>query len=222
MPIGGILFSEMTPDPAWEGDFHDWYDHEHIPLRMAAPGFLAAQRYQRIDGPGFLAVYDMEGPEALETEAYMRIKQHASPLTVRMLRDVTGFTRYIGRPLSWQARDEIDEQTMLEAPVLYPVFFTVPDDRRSEFNAWYTEEHVKLLLEEPAWLGCRRYEIVDGTPANFTHVALHHLASQEALDSPARVGARNTEWRGRLAKEGWFKPTYMVFSRHGDRSFSVG
>ena len=217
MRPGGILFSEMTPEPSWEAEFHDWYDSEHIPVRMAAPGFLGAQRYSREEGPGFLAVYDMESPAALQTEAYRRIKGEPSERTAHMLRDVSGFTRYTGKLLSWQQQEGIEETDVLESPVLYPVFFTVPQDRQAEFNAWYTEEHVPKLLQEPQWLGCRRYEIVDGAPHDYTHIALHHLASAQALESPARAAARNTPWRDRLASESWFRGTYMIFLRRGAR-----
>jgi hypothetical protein len=217
MPVGGVLFSEMTPDPEWEADFHDWYDHEHIPVRMGAPGFIGAQRYARLDGTGYLAIYDMDGPEALQTDAYKQIKTQPSSRTARMLAEVKGFTRYTGRLLSWQPRDGISEAEFLESSVVYPVFFTVPESRRDDFNAWYTQEHVPMLLAEPLWLGCRRYEIIDGAPEGYTHLALHHLATREALDSPAREAARQTEWRDRLAAEDWFKGSYMLFSRRGER-----
>ena len=47
MQAGTILFSEMTPPPEMEEAFNAWYDSEHIPLRMAVPGFLGARRYCR-------------------------------------------------------------------------------------------------------------------------------------------------------------------------------
>lgn len=217
MRAGGVLFSEMIPDQSWEEDFHDWYDTEHIPIRMGAPGFVGAQRYNRVDGPGFLAVYDMEAPEALQTDAYKRIKSEPSDRTVKMLREVSGFTRYTGRLLSWQQQNGIEESDVLESPVLYSGFFTVPEDRQEDFNAWYTQDHVPALLGDPQWLGCRRYEIVDGAPESYTHMALHHLASIDALDSPARAAARSTPWRDRLASESWFHGTYMIFNRRRER-----
>lgn len=217
MRPGAVLFSEMTPDPTWEGEFHSWYDTHHIPIRMAAPGFLGAQRYNRHDGEGFLAVYDMESPEVLQTPEYKAIKGQPSETTVRMLRDVTGFTRYTARLISWQQQDAVSELEMLESPVLYAVLFTVPEERRNDFNAWYTEDHVPKLLVEPQWLGVRRYEIVDGTPHNYTHIALHHLSSVDAMNSPHRAAARDTPWRDRLAAENWFKGSYMVFDKRSDR-----
>jgi hypothetical protein len=217
MQPGGVLFSEMTPDPSWEADFHDWYDTEHIPIRMAAPGFLGAQRYSCADGPGFLAVYDLKSPQALQTDEYKRIKGEPSERTARLLRDVSGFTRYTGRLLSWQQQEAVSESEVLESPVLYSVFFTVPQERQADFNDWYTQDHVPKLLREPQWLGCRRYEIVDGAPEGYTHMALHHLSSIQALESPARTAARSTPWRDRLASESWFRGAYMAFTKRSQR-----
>jgi nicotinamidase-related amidase len=48
--------------------FDDWYSNTHVPEVMACPGFLSAKRWQLADGsPRFLAVYELEGPWALET-----------------------------------------------------------------------------------------------------------------------------------------------------------
>lgn len=217
MRIGAVLFSEMTPSPDWEADFNSWYDTHHIPIRMAAPGFLGAQRYRNVASPAYLAVYDMETRAALTSPDYTQIKQNPSEQTAWMLARVEGFTRYSGQLISWQQQNEVDDRQMLDSPYLYAVFFTVPADREEAFNAWYVEEHVPLLLNCEQWLGCRRYRVVDGHPATFTHMALHHLHDLSALESPAREAARATPWRAKLAAEPWFKGQYAIFSRHGDR-----
>jgi hypothetical protein len=209
-----VLFSEMTPEAEWEGDFNRWYDEEHIPLRMGVPGFAGAQRYRR-NARDYLAVYDMADPGVLASDAYREIKDNPSETTAWMLRSVGNFTRYIGRPISTRSRD--DGERFIEAPVLYPVLFTVPQDRLVEFDAWYEEDHVSTLLESPDWLACRRFDIVDGSPGSYNRLALHYLASEEALESPARAKARRSAWRDRLAAESWFAGHYMVFERTGAR-----
>lgn len=218
MKVGAILFSEMQPDEAWEGEFNAWYDEEHIPVRMSAPGFLGARRYTALEGKrDYLAVYDMEGISALQTDAYREIKDRPSELTKRMLGGVGNFTRYIGELASWQVQPGLKSGELLGSPILYAVFFTVPKERHEEFDAWYVEDHVPLLLGSADWLGCRRYRIVSGEPENYTHVALHHLRSVDALASPEREAARNTAWRRKLASEPWFKGAYKAFTAHGER-----
>ena len=74
-----------------------------------------------------------------------------------------------------------------------------------------------MLLKCSSWLGCRRYLINDGDPEPFTHLAIHHLSSLDALDSPERAAARTTAWRDKLAAEPWFKGSYAVYEKHGER-----
>ena len=61
-----------------------------------------------------------------------------------------------------------------------PVFFNVPADRLQDFDAWNEEDHLPLLMDEEKWLGVRRFEIFDGSPARTT--ALHFIIlATEAL-----------------------------------------
>lgn len=213
-----ILFSEMTPDPAWEGEFNDWYNTEHIPLRMGAPGFQSARRYRQTDGPSYLAVYEMDDLAALQTEAYTAIKTKPSAQTARMLREVSGFTRYLGRPTTTVTRPDLTVEAMIEGPVLYAVFFAAPPDRIADFDYWYDEDHVPILMECPEWRGVRRFVITDGHPEAWTHLAIHSIDSLAALDSDARKRARATPVRAKLAAEPWFHAHYRTFDLI--RSFS--
>ena len=213
-----VLFSEMTPDASWEQDFNDWYDTEHIPLRMtSAPGFTSAQRYHNVDGPAYLAIYEMESKGALATPEYRQIKGNPGERTRQMLGGVSDFTRYIGEEIgSWQ-QPAAREAAPFDAAFVYAVFFTVPEARTDEFNRWYEEDHIPALLGCEDWLAVRRFNIVDGEPHRFTHLALHYLAKRDALESDAREKARSTPWRARLAAEDWFKGHYCVFEKVGHR-----
>lgn len=205
-----ILFSEMIPSPEWEDTFHDWYDTEHIPIRMAAPGFIGAKRYREIGNNKYLAVYEMESPEALNTEVYKKIKGEPSERTQWMLANVSGFTRYTATLIGEQVNQAVTGNPY-DAPVLYPVMFSVPEEREEEFNRWYEEDHVPTLLKNERWLACRRYKIFSGEPENWTHLALHYLVDAEVLDCEERQVARRSPWRAKLAEEDWFKGHYMLF-----------
>jgi hypothetical protein len=198
--VKGLLFSQMEPPPGWEEDFHDWYETEHIPARMALPGFAGAVRYEAVEGsPRWLACYFLDDLAVLETPEYRRLKTDPSERTARMLGNVSGFTRYTCAELS-------DTGPVGEEPgVLSVVAFAVPEQDRADFEAWYSEEHVPLLMKADGWLRVRRYHVLpgfDGPP--WTHLALHELRNTDALDSPERERARATEWRDRLARRPWF------------------
>ena len=224
MQGSAILFSEMTPQSAWEPEFNDWYDHEHIPLRMGVEGFVSAQRYKSLRDGSYLAVYEMQALGVLKSEAYGRVKNQPSDVTRRMLKDVSGFTRYLCEEIGEQRSPHAGasaESAAINGACLYPVFFQVPVDRAQAFNDWYEQDHVPLLLESPDWLSCRRFRIRDGEPGAWTHLALHYLRDPRALDSPERERARATPWRARLAAEPWFKAHYLLFERRGARQIAT-
>jgi len=209
-----ILFSEMTPAPEWEGDFNKWYDEEHIPIRMAAPGFVSAQRYLAEDASKYLAVYEMTSPGALSTPVYQKIKQQPSDTTAWMLKNVSGFTRYTCEEITCVSKDG---PSAIDASILYAVWFTVPSDRLVDFDGWYNEDHVPLLMECKDWRMVRRFNVVSGEPNAYNRLALHYLSDISAMDSPERKKSRETPWRARLASESWFGGTYSIFNRHGKR-----
>src|ERR1051326_2141529 len=161
---GSILFSEMVPDASYEAEFNDWYDREHIPLRMGVPGFHSAQRYVVPGTRHYLAIYEMESPAVLKTPAYQEVKNHPSERTRWMLRTVGGFTRYIA--------DQIDVQMSghnpIDAPYVYAVFSAVPQNGEPEIKD-------RLMV--------RRFRIIDGEPEKWTHLALYYLAEIGGLSS---------------------------------------
>ena len=209
-----ILFSEMTPPPGREDVFNRWYNEAHIPARMKAPGFIGAQRYRDGATANYLAVYEMSAPGALTTPEYNEIKSRPNALTKEMLATVSNFTRYLATELS-AAPDDV--AVFEDAPVLYAVFFTVPEDRLGAFDTWYQDELIELLREDPRWLGIRRFNIFDGAPHPFNRLALHYLAERDVLKSAARQRARNAPLRSALANEAWFKAHSAIFNKIGAR-----
>ena len=70
----GLLLVMMDIDPEHEEDFNRWYDEEHVPERMAIHGFVSGRRYRAIEGgPKYLAIYEMDSPEVLDTPAYQYV-----------------------------------------------------------------------------------------------------------------------------------------------------
>jgi hypothetical protein len=215
-----VLFSEMIPDASYETEFNDWYDLEHIRLRMRVPGFRSAQRYVAPGTRRYLAIYEMEAASVLQTPPYQEVKNNPSERTRWMLRTVGGFTRYIGDQIGVQMRPTSSEIELIDATYVYAVFFAVPTERQPEFNDWYERDHAPTLLECEDWLMVRRFRIVDGEPEQWSHLALHYLADIAALSSPERERARASPWRARLAQESWFNGKYVVFAKYGVRQWN--
>ena len=90
-----VVLSDIRPE--LEADFVRWYDEEHLPQRLAVPGFIRAARYEagpavysaglampEAPPPRHLAVYEMEGPEVLESEPYRHLIANPSDWTKRV------------------------------------------------------------------------------------------------------------------------------------------
>lgn len=82
----GFLLVLMDCPPTLEDEFNAWYDTEHLPERLAVPGFETAIRFVCLDGhPKYLAMYDLERPEVLDSAAYMKVAHDkSSPWTKRV------------------------------------------------------------------------------------------------------------------------------------------
>ena len=65
-----------------EAEFNRWYTEEHLAERLGVPGFLSAARYEAVKGgPKHLAVYELESPAVMESEAYKKVSNNPTPWT---------------------------------------------------------------------------------------------------------------------------------------------
>jgi hypothetical protein len=97
----GFLLVTMEPPPALEEEFNDWYDTEHVPERLAVPGFETATRYVCTNGwPRYLAFYDLAHESVIDSPGYRAIaNEHFSPWTQRILARAHGFYRTYGEQI---------------------------------------------------------------------------------------------------------------------------
>jgi hypothetical protein len=83
----GILIVTTNPPAEMEEEFNIWYDQEHLPERLAVPGFERAQRYYLIHGERrYVALYDVSGFDVFESPAYLATSgDNNTPWTKRMI-----------------------------------------------------------------------------------------------------------------------------------------
>ena len=61
--------------PEVEEAFNRWYDTVHVPALLRCPGWLSARRYVVLDGgPKYMAIYEIAGAWAYETEEFERTR----------------------------------------------------------------------------------------------------------------------------------------------------
>jgi hypothetical protein len=187
----GVLVAMMNP-PADEDAFNAWYDEEHVPLRLAVPGFLSARRYRAAEpeGPRYLALYELASPDVLASEAYLRLRREVSPREADLLARIPMMDRRVGELVldgpAW-TRD---------APYQLIVCMTPPPGADDDFVAWYREEHIDMLLRVPGWRRVRLFRQTEGGGPAF--MAIHELESPRVFECPEYTASISTPWRQRI------------------------
>lgn len=70
--MAAVLIVEVEIDPADDEEFNRWYDEEHVPEKLRAPGFRSARRFRaHDDDTRYLVIYELDSPEAATSPAYM-------------------------------------------------------------------------------------------------------------------------------------------------------
>jgi hypothetical protein len=201
-----IVFDALSVKRENTFAFDVWYANHYLPGALEGGRFNAVRRYLSPIRGNYLAVFEASKDKVPERLADLGPTHERIASVERFAADFIGGRTAPGAGAA-----------ILEADILYPVFFTVPAAREPEFDAWYNDEHMELLLGCEYWPMCRRYRIRNPGPNDWTHVALHYLTDLRALESPQRDAARSTVWRNRLAAEPWFKGEYRVYYQWGRR-----
>jgi hypothetical protein len=96
MPLLGraamLLLFDIAPDAIVEHD--DWHTHEHLPERLAIPGFLRGTRWIATGGgPRYMVVYEVASLATLTSSPYLARLNAPSAWTSRMMPHYRGMRR---------------------------------------------------------------------------------------------------------------------------------
>lgn len=207
-----IVFDAITVARQTGFAFDVWYANHYLPAVFTKGRYLSVQCYGSPLRATYLAVFEANTKATAIDPAAIPEPAHVSIIAIE---------RYIAGEVGEQKAPTAND-AIFDSDILYPVFFRVPADRETEFNAWYDEEHLGILLRCSYWPACRRFRIVHSNSDSWTHIALHYLTDLRALESAERTEARNTPWRARLAEETWFRGDYRVYYRYGQRHSFAG
>ena len=189
----GLFYVYTEPGSVDEAEFHDWYDHEHGPARLTVPGFRGARRYRALDGqkPTWLALYDLDSPEVIDSPAYKALGAQASDRDKSVAAGLAALDRRVYEQISTDGPGP--------GPVIVARAMSVPASAEEDMAAWYAEEHIPMLLKVPGWRRIRTFRLrqsLDGPGPDF--LALHELAGLEVLEEPGYRVAANTPWRDQV------------------------
>ena len=87
-----ILAFDVVADAIAEHD--DWHTHEHLPERLAIPGFLRGTRWVADEGsPRYFVLYEVEALASLTSAAYSERLNNPTPWTSTMMKHYRGMAR---------------------------------------------------------------------------------------------------------------------------------
>ena len=98
MTPSGILAVLNDIDPTCDrAEYEAWYQRDHMPDRLAVPGFRHARRYRRIEGSAqeFFTFYETDSPAVLRTPAYVARLAAPTDWTTAMMRHFRSMCRSI-------------------------------------------------------------------------------------------------------------------------------
>lgn len=93
----GLLLTMTEPPARMEEEFNAWYDEEHLPERLAIPGYRSALRWVADAKPGegkYLATYELDSAGVLQSDAYLQRLNNPTPWTKRCLKACVVFRRW--------------------------------------------------------------------------------------------------------------------------------
>jgi hypothetical protein len=187
----GLLAVWTDVAPEAEAEFNEWYNTEHIPQLLEVPGFISGRRYQAVDGkPRYLALYELADENVLGGGAFLKIREHPTGWTRRMLPNFRNSQRGVFRQIF-----ACGDRPAPDAAFVLTVRLNTPAERERDFNDWYNIDHVPALVGVPGVFGARRFEAVEGDPK---YLAIYEMNDGGIPKTPEWEKARNSEWTQRI------------------------
>ena len=86
MPGAAAVAIWCDVDPAIKDEFDDWHAHEHMPERLAIPGFLRGSRWVSVDGRNaYFVLYELASLQVLTDGPYLERLNNPTPWSRKMM-----------------------------------------------------------------------------------------------------------------------------------------
>jgi len=210
-------------------EFQDWYDNEHIPLRVNTSTFLNWTRLKAVDGvsPPWVALYDLTSYDDTLKAPYTTLVEKRSEREKGIFSRARLFDRriyelYEGGPLP--PPSALYDETK-PAPYMTIVGIDVKAEVEEEFNKGYDEERLPQLAKVPGWIRTRRFVLKEagrvGLDAEKEHkpvckyLTVTEWTSLDGLGGPGAEVNLNDQWIKSVAG-GWEGADQRNFKFHKD------
>lgn len=207
MSRDGLLYVLSEPGQVSEAEFHDWYDREHAPARMALPRFHRGARYRSADDqkPTWLACYELD-LTVLDTPEYQVLRTNRSPREQQILSHLETIDRRVyeliddhrieDHRIDDYRIDDRSKESDSPAPVLVCLARTSADE--DSLDEWYRLEQLPLLRDTEGWRRTIRGRLVAG--AGPGRITVHEIDHAEVFATDAYLRAVRTARRDRVMR----------------------
>ncbi len=200
----GLLYVEVDCPPELEGEFHAWYNTEHIPERLRIPGFVSAYRYSALEGsPRWLAVYELTSPAVLDSPEYR--KWLGGPLQTAWTTRIIAVTR-VHRGIFRLAQRQEAATKGTQSRGLLAVRYAASPEEHAKLNRWQEQEFSPEILALPGVTSAARYEGVDAGEG----LVLYGLEQPWFTQAPAFARLWTSGWEGRRGKLSGYRRTLYI------------
>ncbi|KAI1622550.1 hypothetical protein EDD37DRAFT_479870 [Exophiala viscosa] len=188
--VPGLIMVPMSLKPELSvQECDEWYNNEHVPIRMRLPYFERGYRYHSIENgvkgcvesglPEWLATYDILDMWELTKEPYTRLLSPSvqSMREHQVINKVTAWRKYYDLVSTYEAPEFVSREEQLrqgDADKAYGGTLIVvgvrlrldSPDAEAEWDRWYEEDHLPPLRKVPGWVRTRRYRtsVIEDVP----------------------------------------------------------
>ena len=192
-----MVWADISEDK--QEEFNRWYNEEHLAELLAIPGFLNGARYEAVRGsPKYLACYELENVEVMQSDAYVHHQQNPTEWSQRMSPRLIG-TNFVGNVYQ-QIFPEVpstaqDQREM--APALQIGRMGIPAPVEDEFNHWYNTVYIPGYEQVPGCISGRRYSAARGEPKYCTVYEFEdeHVSLKPEWDKARDANPQSAEMR---------------------------
>jgi hypothetical protein len=174
-----LVYTDLVDD-RYDQEFNAWYSDRHLPQLKAIPGILDAARYVAVrGGPKYLAVYELESPEVIHSDAFVNRPQTTQDQRMSPRNIGNNLARVLGEQIF---PNDLENAERGMAPVLQIGRMSVPDAVDAAWNAWYNGEYIPGYRTVPGVIYARRYRVLEG---EVRYTTVYEFESEAVPDSAA-------------------------------------
>src|SRR5689334_15418532 len=146
MPLLGsaamLLSFDIEPSAIDEHDH--WHTQEHLPERLAIPGFHRGTRWIATHGwPRYMIVYEVESLATLSSEPYLKSLNNPTPWTKSMMPHYRGMSRGLCAVLGSFGVGQGGDAALIR--------FTPDEARAASLHEWLVEESLAAIPHAPGF-----------------------------------------------------------------------